>query len=537
VVVDDLCEHCGTKRPLHLLTCPVSVKGMAEGKKKEAPEPLRQLLIDLSNNTYFCGLHQDDMPKYDGFLREAEQAEQAIIELFVAQPAGAGAPSDLTDRRILDIFNDCPDSISTVGFARAIEREVLARAAPAVTADERTLFQQKLPHNKHMRRPDGEYAYVETQAAWEAWQARATVVAPTVPAEVATSIAQARADGERIGRAVIDIHLDQMRTNEHYREREFNEILKLDADAGRIRFKRISKSEQAAQPAGAGAPSDADELIRQARHAVFNLKEFRAGRSTFPGEALGILEKALDGLARQGAAPAPAEPVANDRADFILACRRALLALLNAADDRPIFKQSYDDFARAVGVYFSRAFPSAPAPVAQAAICQPGGEPEWWLGRDGRMTDELRSFLEGMTVSMDVSTGDHDFDHRYYGTISEVMDGNDKNGVTLLVYDAQPNFPVQAPQAAQQVAVDDARWAKEPPTEQADYWHWDGDEDHAPMIYHVLWSGTAKKCFVSIGQYGIDEAIWCDNFGGYWMKIEQPSTRDAAMSRTAKEPK
>jgi len=78
-------------------------------------------------------------------------------------------------------------------------------------------------------------------------------------------------------------------------------------------------------------------------------------------------------------------------------------------------------------------------------------------------------------------------------------------------------------------AAEEVRWSKEPPTEQADYWHWDGDEDHAPMIYHVLWSGTAKKCFVSIGQYGIDEAIWCDNFGGYWMKIEQPSVR-AAMS-------
>jgi hypothetical protein len=86
-----------------------------------------------------------------------------------------------------------------------------------------------------------------------------------------------------------------------------------------------------------------------------------------------------------------------------------------------------------------------------------------------------------------------------------------------------------APLYAAPAQAGDAQWSKEPPTEQADYWHWDGDEDHAPMIYHVLWSGTAKKCFVSIGQYGIDEAIWCDNFGGYWMKIEQPSVR-AAMS-------
>jgi hypothetical protein len=81
-------------------------------------------------------------------------------------------------------------------------------------------------------------------------------------------------------------------------------------------------------------------------------------------------------------------------------------------------------------------------------------------------------------------------------------------------------------------AKDAARWTKTPPTEQADYWNWDGDPDHAPMVYHVLWSGTAKKCFVSIGQYGIENAIWCDEFGGWWLKIEQPTTPsgDAAMA-------
>ncbi|WP_305821339.1 hypothetical protein [Massilia brevitalea] len=76
------CEHCGTRRPLHLLTCPVAVKGMAEGRKKEAPEPLRQLLIDLSNNTYFCGLHLSDDAKYAAYLAAAEKAEQSLIELF-----------------------------------------------------------------------------------------------------------------------------------------------------------------------------------------------------------------------------------------------------------------------------------------------------------------------------------------------------------------------------------------------------------------------------------------------------------------------
>ena len=53
----------------------------------------------------------------------------------------------------------------------------------------------------------------------------------------------------------------------------------------------------------------------------------------------------------------------------------------------------------------------------------------------------LRSMIEGMSVSVDVSTGDHDAGHRYFGTVTEVMEcqGN-KHGVTLLVQDAEPNF-------------------------------------------------------------------------------------------------
>ena len=53
----------------------------------------------------------------------------------------------------------------------------------------------------------------------------------------------------------------------------------------------------------------------------------------------------------------------------------------------------------------------------------------------------LRSMIEGMSVSVDVSTGDHDAAHRYFGTVTEVMEcQGDKHGVTLLVQDAEPNF-------------------------------------------------------------------------------------------------
>ena len=53
----------------------------------------------------------------------------------------------------------------------------------------------------------------------------------------------------------------------------------------------------------------------------------------------------------------------------------------------------------------------------------------------------LRSMIEGMSVSVDVSTGDHDAGHRYFGTVTEVMEcQGDKHGVALLVQDAEPNF-------------------------------------------------------------------------------------------------
>ena len=52
-------------------------------------------------------------------------------------------------------------------------------------------------------------------------------------------------------------------------------------------------------------------------------------------------------------------------------------------------------------------------------------------------------------MSVDVSTGDHDAGHRYFGTVTEVMEcQGDKHGVTLLVQDAEPNFAAPTPQAA-----------------------------------------------------------------------------------------
>jgi len=57
------------------------------------------------------------------------------------------------------------------------------------------------------------------------------------------------------------------------------------------------------------------------------------------------------------------------------------------------------------------------------------------------MNDALRKFIEGMSVSVDVSTGDHDAGNRYFGTVTIVMESEaDKHGVILLVQEPEPNF-------------------------------------------------------------------------------------------------
>ncbi|ECD5005988.1 DUF550 domain-containing protein [Salmonella enterica subsp. enterica serovar Curacao] len=58
-------------------------------------------------------------------------------------------------------------------------------------------------------------------------------------------------------------------------------------------------------------------------------------------------------------------------------------------------------------------------------------------------TYKLPELIEGMEVSVDVSTCDFDAGHRYFGTVTEVSElDSAKNGYILLVQDAKPNFDV-----------------------------------------------------------------------------------------------
>lgn len=105
-----------------------------------------------------------------------------------------------------------------------------------------------------------------------------------------------------------------------------------------------------------------------------------------------------------------------------------------------------------------------------------------WANRlerhDSRMSGLVRDYIEGMSVSIDVSTGEHDAGNRYYGFVSEVMDDpDDKHGVTLLVQDdVRPNFKVSASPAALTA----------------------GDQQTLKLIYDAMSMGTGARTLANL---------------------------------------
>ncbi|EFM9908478.1 DUF551 domain-containing protein [Escherichia coli] len=58
-------------------------------------------------------------------------------------------------------------------------------------------------------------------------------------------------------------------------------------------------------------------------------------------------------------------------------------------------------------------------------------------------TYNIPELIEGMEVSIDVSTCDADLGNRYFGTVTEALElDTAKNGYILLVQDAEPNFDI-----------------------------------------------------------------------------------------------
>lgn len=68
-----------------------------------------------------------------------------------------------------------------------------------------------------------------------------------------------------------------------------------------------------------------------------------------------------------------------------------------------------------------------------------------------------------------------------------------------------------------------SEWTKEPPTEGGWYWNWNGCEDCCPLPTSVMRGHQDDKyCFVTRGQLGLQHAIDCDEYGGWWLLIETP---------------
>ncbi|MCZ5754200.1 DUF551 domain-containing protein [Escherichia coli] len=66
-------------------------------------------------------------------------------------------------------------------------------------------------------------------------------------------------------------------------------------------------------------------------------------------------------------------------------------------------------------------------------------------GQPVSQTYNLPELIEGMEVSIDVSTCDADLGNRYFGTVTEALElDTAKNGYILLVQDAEPNFDVNS---------------------------------------------------------------------------------------------
>lgn len=74
--------------------------------------------------------------------------------------------------------------------------------------------------------------------------------------------------------------------------------------------------------------------------------------------------------------------------------------------------------------------------LARIALASLGAEPV-------SQAYNLPELIEGMEVSIDVSTCDADLGNRYFGTVTEALElDTAKNGYILMVQDAEPNFDV-----------------------------------------------------------------------------------------------
>jgi len=61
------------------------------------------------------------------------------------------------------------------------------------------------------------------------------------------------------------------------------------------------------------------------------------------------------------------------------------------------------------------------------------------------------------------------------------------------------------------------------PDEQAWWWHWTAEDLAIPFIHHVQKSGTNGRYFIDY-----PDSRWCDEIGGFWLKVQYPNVPSRA---------
>ncbi|EMA4634098.1 ead/Ea22-like family protein [Escherichia coli] len=130
-----------------------------------------------------------------------------------------------------------------------------------------------------------------------------------------------------------------------------------------------------------------------------------------------------------------AQHVLKNNAEFIAAFNpKVALALLDEREKNQQYikrpDQENEDIALTVGKL------RVELEAAKKRIAELEAEPV-------SQTYNLPELIEGMEVSIDVSTCDADLGNRYFGTVTEALElDTAKNGYILLVQDAEPNFDI-----------------------------------------------------------------------------------------------
>lgn len=69
-------------------------------------------------------------------------------------------------------------------------------------------------------------------------------------------------------------------------------------------------------------------------------------------------------------------------------------------------------------------------------------------------------------------------------------------------------------------------WKDRVPDEIGLWWWWNEDEDSAPIVVDIAYSGTGDEYFAMAGQHGWTRFQNVTEMGGLWMRLNEPDVPD-----------